>query len=190
MNNIEIEEDGNLRVTGKLKIKQLQTELFSEIVEEALGHFGIIGAAYNRYISDDGKLVGQEKANLVQGIENMTNTLISLRFFLEKNYLESNVIQAYDTEEGFNYTMHMDDYDFFLRGQISIHHYNEIKTFDEWYKKLFADKLNTFLKDLQVALKDKRLVKDEVIWLNKRLDTMIHSQIVMCYKLNHSRITV
>ena len=188
MNSIKIEDEGNFSASGRLKHKQFKGLNFPLMVKEALAYYKRIGQHYGKFMADDNQLIGQEKASLKMILENMMNHLITIRFYLEKMYLLSNNPSCNNFDEGYAFSMYIDDYDYTITGKLSVKAYDSIKTFRDWYTTLFADKLKKFLDDLKVALGDKQLNKDEVEWLNKRLDGMIHLQLIMHYKLDRARL--
>lgn len=189
MQNLYLDDDGEFHANGRVKERYISGSNVSELVSDILRFYRILGETYSRYMGNDSKIIGQEKANLKLVIEALFQSLLGLRFYLERNYLHNNVPSAVNSEAGYRFTMYLDQFDYTLMGRLSTREFNQINKFSIWYREQLGTELKVMIAEMKQALEDKILSREEVISLNKEIDSMIHSILIILYKLEHSSLT-
>jgi len=187
---ITLDKHGNFRVVGKLKDKHPKRIVLSEYLTEVLKVFQKIGKSYSHFLKGDQKLVGQEKANLVMQLNNFASIFLTIQFYLEMVFLDSNIISAVDINEGYKFKVTLDDYDYTISGKFSGKIFAQVTTVKNWYSDFAGDQIKKFIGDVKAALKDGNLDKQEVEWMNKRISAIVHSVFIIQYRLTHSSVDI
>ena len=188
MSPVVIDEEGGFIISGRLKERAGEKIDLAENVRKLLELFRVLGNQYGKFMRGDHKLIGQEKANLNQIVEEITGILILLRFFLANEILETLSPHCINRELGYDFTMVRENYDFTIRGNISVKLFNQMKDFKSWYTGSFSDRFRKLFQDLRISLADNRISKEEVGVLNGVIDEMLNSLFIMNCKLSRFAI--
>lgn len=184
---IQIDKEGNFSLSGKLKYRHGENIDLGDIITGIVFNIEQLAAEYGRYMRD-GKLVGQEKANLKKMIREALKSILVLRLYLSKRFLNDDYPESNNPERGYRFSIVLDESDFTITGKLSTAEFNRYNDFHDWYVNSILPLFHEFSNEIRASLKDGALHKDEVTWINKTLDNMIDSLLVMDFKITHYSI--
>ncbi|RME89679.1 MAG: hypothetical protein D6767_08070 [Candidatus Hydrogenedentota bacterium] len=185
MQEMNVDPDGRFTLTGRLKYRYGEKIDLPDHIKTIVYFIEAMAKAYSKYMASDGKLVGQEKANLKKYIRELLKSILILRLYLSKEYLDDMYPESQELETGFSYSLVLDEADFTLSGNINPREFNRYKTFKQWLEESVLPLLKEFGNEIRATLKDGVLTKEEVTWLNKTLDKMLHTLLLMDYRITH-----
>ncbi len=200
MNRLELNAEGHLLLSGKLdyvtseksddliRLARMNRAEMVEMVEGAIALHNKLGEDYNKFLKNDGKLIGQEKADLLRELERMINTLICIRVAFQYRVNRQMIVSSSPGEHGFGYTMKCERGNYYLNGEINKAQYNQLSSFKNWYKLNLTERLNGFLSGLQNSLADKDFAIEEAIDMASDLDGLIQTLALITFKVRYAEI--
>ncbi|MCB1326863.1 MAG: hypothetical protein H7A21_03620 [Spirochaetales bacterium] len=170
--NFVIEENGVVRVSGTLpeavagKAPDLSVALRAFIA--ALNQ---VREVYGRLVADDGRLIGQERFQLLGAIEAALNTLIPVRQILAGD----DDFTAFSTKYDYRLRIRIKNKRWQAIGRISTQHRLRLDDFGLWINRLTHERLAGLIRFLGQALADGKIDSKEKIVLERSVDRMIFS---------------
>ncbi len=186
---LKITFEPNGRWTGGARIPSSlrDTSNLSEWIANFLKKFKKLGKTYRSYIGNDGKLIGQEKANLVIGLDDLISGLLVLRMYVTKD--NPSHFNALKNKYRFKYKIRMDNTTWSGRGIINNRYKTDVSTFIDWYNTVLIKKLKLVFVKYQEAMADKVLTDEESIILIKFIEHVIFDVLVMERMLISNNVT-
>ena len=173
--NIEIDHTGYIRGSGKMpppidsdeNILSLCLNLFVESVNG-------VRELYLKLISDDGRLVGQERYELTQVLDNALTYLIALRHSLEGD----NSFTMFALKQEFEMQINVKSRHWEGQGRLGPNRQLKNRDFWHWLKRIH-ERLLSLVKFLQDAQLDGVIDASESMIITQALDRMIFNVIIV-----------
>lgn len=140
---------------------------------------------YEKLMAKDNRIIGQEKAEILQKVSQIMVTVLSIRVYIEKKIFEQELFNnVAKSSDGFHYNLSIRDNVYNLSGQFSVKKFNELSGFQYWEDDDFQPFYERLLKSIPVIIADGKITFDEGRQLTDILDEMLHSLIIIYYKLD------
>ena len=133
----------------------------------------------------EGRILGQERIQLIEALDNLFVNLVTLRIRLEKSL--STDISLTD-ELYYKVPIKIKVNKFAIHGKLKKDDLFSIKNFSEGYEGLIFNKIKQMLMKYQDALKDKQLLVHKLEELYLIFDDILYNSIVMRYNLENCLI--
>ena len=172
--------DGSWHGRGKFPATLKDMSNMRKWVIKFFQEFNQVGNKYSKYMSNDGVLLGQEKVNLVNELDEVMGGLVMFRAFLTGNK-ESRFI-ALDNKYGYTFSFIFDTLGWDGSGKILNKYVFNIKNFKEWYNAVMEKLKEVFTKYLN-SIRDKEISDEELTSINLLLDFLIFDLVVIEKKL-------
>ena len=130
-----------------------------EWIRKFLKKFKSLGQMYVRYFTNDGELIGQEKANLVIELDGLVGGLVLLRKYVTKD--TPNKFESLENKYGYWYEMKLDLVTWRGRGKMSSRFTFKISSFVHWYSTIMMPKIQTMFRMYSKAMEDEVLTDEE-----------------------------
>jgi hypothetical protein len=147
--------EGGARIPSGLR----DISSLSEWIENFLKKFKILGKTYKSFMINDTKLIGQEKANLIMGLDDLLSGLFVLRKYVTEENPDH--FTALENKYRFQYKVRLDSTAWTGRGIINNRYKSDADTFAEWFNNVLIKKLQHVFINYRKAMKDKILTPDE-----------------------------
>ncbi|MBN2535944.1 MAG: hypothetical protein JXB88_23900 [Spirochaetales bacterium] len=148
-----------------------------EWIRNFLKTFKTLGQTYSRYFSNDGELVGQEKANLVIALDGLIGGLVLLRRYITKD--NPNQFESLDNTYDFWFEIKMDLANWRGRGKMSNKFTFKITSFANWYNNVMMQKIQKVFKMYSQAMEDEVLTDEESNNLCRFIEVIIFDILVI-----------
>ena len=121
--------------------------------------FKSLGQMYSRYFTNDGELVGQEKANLVIALDGLIGGLVLLRRYITKD--TPNTFESIENKYNYWFEMKLDIVTWQGKGKMSNKYTFALSSFANWYNNVMMPKIQTMFKMYSKAMEDEILTPEE-----------------------------
>ncbi|MBN2443889.1 MAG: hypothetical protein JXJ04_21180 [Spirochaetales bacterium] len=148
-----------------------------EWISSFLKKFKLLGKMYAQYFTNDGELVGQEKANLVIALDELIGGLALLRKYVTKD--TPNRFETLDNKYGYWYEIKLDRATWRGRGKMSNRYTFKISSFANWYSNTIMPKIQATFRLYSRAMADGVLTDDESKSLCKFIEIIIFDILVI-----------
>lgn len=165
---LEFDDEGNVRGGGLLP-STLEEADISIMFKSFIQTMNDLRAGYDVFIANDGRLIGEERFRILDGIDNAIKLLIIIRARFE-NKTEFTCIHV---KYGFRVVFTIEEKAFRLSGFIGRTRTIQIRKFDDWVDKVLSEQIKETLQYYAAAVKDGVLDLDERTNLLRHLDKMI-----------------
>lgn len=180
-------EDFSLNDAGELFIRwNVNTSYpklsFNELISQLIQEYKHTGGAYDAFVQNDGKLIGNEKVVIIRNLRDIIQLAVVIKNLLRTKYMKK--------EEGSDLleAKFLDEYSFQVIHKFNPQDIEKVKSVREWYDHYFKVQILKFTEDLKFALEDKVITSEEAIGLSKILDEMLLSAVILYDKLLHENI--
>jgi hypothetical protein len=165
--------EGGARIPSSLR----EIENFSEWIENFLKKFRKLGKTYKSFMGNDAKLVGQEKANLIMGLDDLLSGLFILRRYVTEE--SPNQFEALENKYRFQYRVRLDLTTWTGKGIINNRYKTNVNTFADWFNRVLIKKLQLIFVKYQEAMADKELSPEERTGIIKFIENVVFDILVM-----------
>ncbi len=187
---LKITFEPNGRWTGGARIPSSLRDIsdLSSWIANFLKKFKILGKTYRSFIGNDRRLVGQEKANLAIGLDDLISGLFVLRRYVTK---ENPVyFEALKNKYRFKYKIRMDVTTWSGKGIINNRYKTNVNTFIDWYNRILIKKLQVVFVKYQEAMSDGILTMEERTGLIGFIENVVFDVLVMERMLISENVTI
>lgn len=172
--NIEIMVDSEL-------LEQDLSQLFKNTIVIATN----INKQYDYFMSKEGKILGQERIQLVESLDNMFVLLVIMRIRLKKNI---SMDAALIKELNFKVPINVKYNKFTIQGKLTKDDLFEMQSFKKGYSVLIFNKIKEILIKYKSVLNGKGVLNDRLLELYRTFDGILYNSIVIRYKLENCLI--
>lgn len=166
---------------GSISSKFTKLKIF-ELISSLSESLKNIENLYDGFMSNDGKLVGQEKIVLVRNINELIEILILMSQLIKKEY-----IQVENKDYKVDIRLDSDNM-FFLTFPLLIKDMDKYSTFKSWIDNTFLKNFQLFISKFKLALNDKVITHEEGVDLLKVIETILIDSLIIMHKLEHENI--
>ena len=159
-----------------------------EWIRNFLKKFKSLGQMYAQYFTNDGELVGQEKANLVIALDGLLGGLVLLRKYVTKD--TPNEFESLENKYGYWFEIKLDLVTWRGKGKMSNRFTFKISSFANWYNNIMMPKIQKMFKMYSKAMEDEVLTTGE--WKNLCLfieliifDILVIEKVLIATDMNH-----
>ncbi len=184
---IEITSEGYVHASGYFRITadepstgNWKAEL-SRLVEET----SQIRETYGKAMSDDGRLVGDERFRLIEELDDVMDHLIIIRSLIAEKTSFTITDSTINYHHQLNIRIQKKDWE--ADGTVGYFRKINFKKFGEWLKNLI-EKLQVLIRSLAQAASDGVIDEVERNSLNKILDRMIFSVLIVRHQIERAEI--
>jgi len=142
--------------------------------------FNEVGKKYSNFISNDGRLVGQEKISLIKELDDVISGLILFRAYITNE--KKGTILSLKNKFNFVFTFNFDEFGWNASGKVDHKYGFNIKNFMVWYNGMMG-KLKEVFTSYSDFMSDDILDQTETEKLCRLLDFIIFEIIVIEKKL-------
>ncbi len=128
-------------------------------IKNFLDIFVEIRKKYDKYIGNDGSLIGQEKANLIFAIEEIIGGLLLFRQYIDYN--KSSEIRSRKESRPFEFTLRIIPPNWQGKGKLPFKSSYNLKSFANWHNDILLNNVKTMFSKYTIAMKDGKLDKNE-----------------------------
>ena len=153
-----------------------------------LKKFKILGKTYRSFLGNDRKLIGQEKANLVMGLDDLISGLFVLRRYVTIENPAN--FEALENRYRFKYKIRMDVTTWSGRGIINNLYKTKVSTFINWYNRVLIKKLQDMFVKYQEVMADGILTAEERTDLINFIENIVFDVLVMERTLISENVTL
>jgi hypothetical protein len=146
---------GGARIPPELR----DMTVLHEWIRKFLKKFKSLGQMYARYCTNDGELVGQEKANLVIELDGLVGGLVLLRRYVTKDTPDR--FESLDNKYGYWYEVKLDLVTWRGKGKMSNRFTFKISSFADWYSSVMMPKIQKMFRMYSQAMEDGVLTDEE-----------------------------
>lgn len=118
-----------------------------------------LGKLYKKFIQNDGVLVGQEKASLVEELDNILGGIWVLRRYLTEDQARS--FDSIESTYHFRSKIQIDEPTWSGEGWFSNNYIFTITNFKDWYNEILMKKVSLFFQMYAAALEDNIITPEE-----------------------------
>ncbi len=154
----------------------------NELIKIFLGEYKSSIIEYEKIISNDGKLVGNEKIAMIRLLSEMIYSLVFSRNLINKNYAKDKYSNSSLSISFKNET------DFFIRGNLDLNRKLKINSFGDWQKIILKEMISNFTEEIKKTLEDKIITEEEANSLCKTIDSMLIQILEVFYKLSYENL--
>ena len=159
-----------------------------EWIRNFLKTFKTLGQMYSRYFTNDGELVGQEKANLVIALDGLIGGLVLLRRYITKD--TPNQFESLENKYNYWFEMKLDLVNWRGKGKLSNRYTFKISSFANWYNNVMMQKIQQMFKAYSKAMEDEVLTDEESKSLCRFIeviifDILVIEKVLISTDLNH-----
>jgi hypothetical protein len=177
-------KDGRFKVEGFIDIspsKYKLKSLFEIIVKKA----GDIKEVYTKTISNDGKIVGNERSMIISEIDTFFKLLMMFRVYLNSS------VEDYEALYEINNKVEIEFFAsrFKCSGFIKSEESEVSRTFGSWYDKIMIEQLKMLVHSYKTACEDGIITVDELKSLNILLDEILYQLVVIRYQVEYMVIS-
>jgi hypothetical protein len=149
----------------------------SEWIRQFLKEYKNLGKLYAQYFSNDGGLIGQEKANLVSALDGLLGGLILLRRYVTEDTPFE--FESLDNRYDFWFEIKLDTLNWRGRGKMSNKYTFTISSFAHWYGNVMMKKIQQVFREYSKAMADGELTPDERTSLIRFVEVIIFDILVI-----------
>jgi len=160
---------------GVMGVKEFHEADMSTTLSEMMVLDKQIVHEYKDSLADDGKLVGQEKANLSSLIQRLVVCVVAFRLFIEKRVKQGEIVSSKCHEQGYGFQISHTGYNFHMSGELSSRVLSQVKQFGIWHEETFWPVYETLVKTIEHALHDRHFTTEEGGIISDALDKMLFS---------------
>ena len=139
--------------------------------------FRDLGKMYSDFFSNDGELVGQEKANIVIELDGLIGGLLVFRRYLTIN--NPGQFRSLKNRYHYHFTIQMDAINWRGHGWFSNQYVFTTANFLNWYNNIMMHKLMELFKMYALAMEDNVLTDQERQQLIRFIETIIFDILVI-----------
>lgn len=154
----------------------------NELIKTFLEEYKSSILEYERIISNDGKLVGNEKIEMIRRLTEMLFSLVYAKNLINKNYAKNKY-----SNSNLNISFR-NEMDFIIRGKLDISRKQKLSSFGDWQKTVLKDMITKFTEEIKQTLEDKIITEEEAISLCKTIDNMLVQILEVFYKLSYENL--
>lgn len=148
-----------------------------EWMENFLKIFKKLGKNYKSFMGNDTKLVGQEKANIIMGLDDLLGGLFVLRRYVTDE--NPSHFETLENKYRFIYKIRLDLTTWTGKGIINNRYKTNINTFAKWFNSVLIKKLKLIFVKYQDAMSDKVLTPEERTAIIKFIENVVFDILVM-----------
>ncbi len=184
-NTLEISDEGNLRISGLIPKPPENGDDAAAWLKLCILSLNGLQATYDRLLSDDGFLVGQERFELTSAIDETLNHFVKLRALLSRKQRYTAVNLRYDYRMLVTFEQNR------WRGQGRLGRYRNIKIseFQLWLARTRKQRLPQLIQFLGKALADGKIDEREQIILDRAIDRLLFSFILVRVNVQTGRLS-
>ncbi|MBN1698245.1 MAG: hypothetical protein JW881_12085 [Spirochaetales bacterium] len=149
----------------------------SEWIRHFLKEYKNLGKLYAKYFTNDGELIGQEKANLVSALDGIIGGLLLLRRYVTLNTPLH--FESLDNSYNFWFEIKLDTLNWRGRGKMSNRYTFNISSFAHWYGNTMIQKIQQVFRDYSRAMEDGKLTTEERNGLIRFIEVIIFDILVI-----------
>ena len=146
-----------------------------------------VKALYKELIADDGKLIGQERYQLIQVIDEALSELIYLRADFEK--ASKHEFTALNMRYNYKLQVHLKPNRWSGRGMLGVYRAMKVQEFELWLNRIIKERLVKLIQFYAQALSDGILDSRERIVLTRALDRLIFGLILVRINLQSGNVS-
>jgi hypothetical protein len=139
--------------------------------------FKNLGKMYSRYFTNDGELVGQEKANLVITLDGLIGGLVLLRRYITKDTPDR--FESLDNKYNFWFEIKLDYTNWRGKGKLSNKYTFKLSSFAHWYNNVMMQKIQQMFRMYSKAMADEILTDEERSGLCRFIEVIIFDILVI-----------
>lgn len=181
----EFDEEFNLTGEGSLTgaLKELEEETVAQCLRASIVSFRQVEESYLRAISNDGKIIGGERIDLLERIDDFLNLILLLYCLLFTDDREEVHISIKDEVKDFyvNFTIRVTHWA--SGGRLTDDMVRPVRQFRKIFTEKLAPEVSHFLSDYKAALKDRRIDEQEAVQLKNDVKRMIYICIYLRFQV-------
>lgn len=181
MENFHLGEKGDFESSWNCNSRYNKTAL-NDLLKTLLSEYKSSITEYERIISNDGKLIGNEKILMIRVLSEMIQCLVFSRDLINKNYAKNKYSNPKLSISFRN------ELDFVMRGSIDLIRKQKIDSFGDWQKTILKNLIIEFTEEIKKTLEDKVITEEEAIGLCKIIDNLILNFLEVYYKLSYENL--
>lgn len=184
-NSLDISDEGTLRISGLIPRPPDAGDDAATWLKLCVLSLNGLQATYDRLLSDDGFLVGQERFELTSALDETLNHFIKLRAILSNTDRFTAVNLRYDYRMLVTFEQNR------WRGQGQLGRYRNIKIseFQLWLSRTRKERLPQLIQFLGKALADGKIDEREQIILDRAMDRLLFSFILVRVNVQTGRLS-
>ncbi len=173
--------DSNLNFTIEIMIDtDIEEQDLSQLFKNTIVSATKINKRYDHLIDKEGRILGQERIQLIEALDNLFVLLVILRIRLEKS-LPADI--SLKDEMYYKVPIKIKVNKFAIHGKLKKDDPFKIENFSEGYEGLIFNKIKEMLMKYQDAVKDEHLQINKFAELYLIFDDILYNSIVMRYNL-------
>lgn len=191
---MKVDSEGNYQVSGRISHYNVRQYTLAQIAHHMTELFGNINHQYERYMRGDGRLVGQEKANLSAYMDSLFYYFLILRLKLMPDGARSSgrgqntddgqkeetfTFLATSAEHNYDYVYVEHDAGFQISGEFKRGQLRRTDSFSAWFRNTLKPALLGFLEELKTAWRDHDLSPAEKKKLMDRVDLVLFELMII-----------
>lgn len=181
--SIEVNERPFFLARGKLRIKEIESIDLSQVLSSLILTDKIIRESYRRHVIENMKLIGQEKAHLIEKMTDMIIYVVTLRLYFEKKVFNQTIAEAMHPDLGFEMKIYLTRQEFTINGYYSRDIFEKLPGFHYWEEMHFWPLYDKLLQTIRMVVEDGKITDEEGRMVTLLLDEMLHLLIIIYYKL-------
>jgi hypothetical protein len=156
---ITFSPDGNWTGGARLPPTLRQMDNLAVWIGNFLQEFKEVGVKYRQFMSNDGELIGQEKANLVMELDDLVGGLLLLRRYLTPaNPAKFNSLE---NKYEFSFSVQIDSNSWSGFGKIGTQYTFALSNFADWYNNLMMKRVQELFIQYSQVMADGILTQEE-----------------------------
>lgn len=184
--------DPELNVTGKGTLTQAQNFLgqvnLANCLARAVGSYQKIDKEYRKALANDGRIVGTERADILEEVDLFLDLLLILMRLLDEEGRKENTIDLENKASGFLMTIRERNGLWEAQGKLNMYMVRPVKNFRIIYNNKLAPEIIDLLKNYSQAMEDGVLDVNEMQTLKKGVKQVLYYALFLRFQIEQCLI--